>query len=83
MVNIHMVKIVKGLLLFILYLAHPFNLIQVSFLSFISFIVSTNLKQQIASHLGKDEDVLSPRIHYLPINRRIHYLPIDPTMAHA
>ena len=75
------------LLLFIIYLAHPFNLIQVSFLSFISFIVSSNLKHQIASHLGKDEDededVLSPRIHYLPINRRIHYLPNDPTMAHA
>ena len=40
-----------GLLLLLLYLAHPFNLIQVSFFSFISFIVSTNLKQQILSHL--------------------------------
>ena len=47
-----MVNMINGLLL-LLYLAHPFNLIQVSFLSFISFIVSTNLKQQIASHLKK------------------------------
>ena len=52
MVNIHMVNI-KIILLLILYLAHPFNLIQVSFLSFISFIVSTNLKQQISSYLKK------------------------------
>ena len=45
-----------GLLLFILYLAHPFNLIQVSFLSFISFIVSSNLKQQILSHLKIEKE---------------------------
>ena len=35
----------------VLCLVHPFNLIQVSFFSLISFIVSTNLKQQISSHL--------------------------------
>ena len=39
--------------LLILYLVRPFNLIQVSFLSFISFIVSINLKQQISSDLLK------------------------------
>ena len=53
MVNL---MIVVKILLFILYLAHPFNLIQVSFLSFISFIVSSNLKQQISSNLDEDED---------------------------
>ena len=49
MVNIHME--VDGHLM--IYEHHPFNLIQVSFLSFISFIVSTNLKQQISSYLKK------------------------------
>ena len=59
MVNINM----EVSILLMIYKNHPFNLIQVSFLSFISFIVSSNFKQQVLSHVnivkeGKEEETV-------------------------